>query len=191
MNHEIYYATGNPGKFDEVKRFIEEHEPSITLKQFDIDIPEIQSLDQKKIALYKAREAWKRLKKPLLVDDSGFYFDAYKNFPGTLTKFVYEGLGFEGIFALAKKNNKGSLILHLIYMDKPDSCHSFVGKCAGQIVEPKEWKVLPTLPWDTVFLPDGTDKTYLEMRNTPQEAEYAYRIRALKKFLTWYKKTHF
>ena len=184
---EIYYVTGNPGKFDEVKRYIELHEPTIEIKQFNADIPEPQTLDQVFIAKHKARAAWQLLKKPLIVDDSGIFFDAYKNFPGTLTKFVYHGIGFEGIFALTDKNNIATMRLTLIYCDGPDSMEVFSGVCPGSIIKPTDFTTHPTLPWDAIFLPDGSSKTYAQLRGTPGEDEYFYRIRALKAFLNWIK----
>ena len=55
MKRTIFYATGNAGKFDEVKRYLESHEPTIEVKQFDKDLPETQTLDQKAIALDKGQ----------------------------------------------------------------------------------------------------------------------------------------
>ena len=183
---EIYYVTGNPGKFDEVKRYLEAHEPTIDLIQFDADLPEPQTLDQRHIAKTKARAAWELLKKPLIVDDSGIFFDAYNHFPGTLTKFVHKGIGFDGIFTLTAKNNKATFRLTLAFCDGDDRLALFDGSCAGTIVKPRA-EAPPTLPWDAIFKPDGSDKTYAELRGTDGEDEYFYRIRAIKAFLSWYK----
>ncbi len=183
---EIYYVTGNPGKFDEVKRYIESNEPTIELKQLNLDTPEPQTLDQHYIAKVKARAAWDVLQKPLIVDDSGIFFDAYNNFPGTLTKFVHAGIGLDGAFKLLEENNKATFRLTLVYIDGPESLELFEGICPGQLV-PARAEAPPTLPWDAIFLPDGSDKTYAELRGTPGEDEYFYRIRALKAFLNWFK----
>jgi hypothetical protein len=43
MSKRIWYATTNHGKFEEVKRYITAHEPSITLQQLDTELHEIQS----------------------------------------------------------------------------------------------------------------------------------------------------
>ncbi len=184
---EIYYVTSNAGKFDEVKRYIEANEPTIELVQCAIDLPEPQSLDQKYIAECKAKAAWNTLKKPLIIDDSGVFFEGYRDFPGTMTKFVYHGIGFDGIFALTKKNNKARMNLHLVYCDGEDSMQSFEATCEGKIIQPESFDAPPTLPWDAIFLPNGSSKTYAELRGTPQENKYLYRIVALKRFLAWYK----
>ena len=67
MQKEICYVTSNDGKFEEVSGFIEKNEPSIKIKQFKTDIKEIQSLDQKEIAIDKARKAFKLIKKQTLL----------------------------------------------------------------------------------------------------------------------------
>lgn len=188
QQHELYYVTSNPGKFDEVNRYVAAHERSITLTQANLDIPEIQSLNQEKIALDKARKAWEKLKKPLLIDDSGIFFDAYHEFPGTLTKFVFSGIGYDGIFALTKKNNRAFFRLYLIYVDICGNPHSFIGHCPGKIIRPSEYFHEPGFPWNPVFLPDGSDKTYAELQHDPDEKKFSYRLQALQKFIAWYTK---
>ena len=71
--------------------------------------------------------------------------------------------------------------------DKKDSITIFEGKCEGTLVQPKEFSGNPSLPYDCVFVPNGTNKTYAQIRNTKESEKYLYRIQALKKFLNWYK----
>ncbi|MFC1894958.1 non-canonical purine NTP pyrophosphatase [Candidatus Dependentiae bacterium] len=188
MQTEIYYVTSNDGKFEEVQQFIEKNKPNIKLKQFKIDIEEIQSFDQKKIAIDKARKAWHAVKKPLLIDDAAIYFEKYNNFPGTLSKYVSLGIGFEGIKKLIEVGDKAFKMLHMIYIDHLDSITIFEEKCYGTLVKPKKFIGNPSLPFDCVFLPQGSKKTYAELRNTKESDNFFHRINALKNFLKWYKK---
>src|SRR5690554_5977386 len=96
MRKKIYYATSNPVKFEEVSKFFKEY-PEIELKQFTKELFEIQSENQKEIALLKAEQAWEMLQQPVIVDDSGIFFHKYHNFPGTFTKFIYQSLGMKNI----------------------------------------------------------------------------------------------
>ncbi len=185
----IYYATGNTGKFEEVQDFINRNNHDITIKQADIDLIEMQTLDQKSIAIHKAQQAFEKLQKPVLIDDSGVYFEKYHRFPGTLTKFVYHGIGFEGILKLVEDDHRATFLLYLIYIDGPDSYKIFEGKCEGTIVPPKEFLAHSELPYDDIFLPHGSTKTYAQMRGTQEIEQYAYRLLALKKFLNWYNQT--
>jgi non-canonical purine NTP pyrophosphatase (RdgB/HAM1 family) len=188
MKKRIFYATTNAGKFDEIKRYTSEHEPSIEFKQFDQDIPEIQSINQEAIAIDKAETAWKLLKEPVLVDDAGIYFDHYNEFPGTLSKFIFRGLGFEGLLKLVEDDNRATKRLYMIYKDNDDDHHIFEGVCKGKIVRPEKFLAHSTLPYDAIFVPDGSDKTMGQIRGTDEEKKYAYRLLALQKFLIWFKK---
>ncbi|MFH0898240.1 MAG: non-canonical purine NTP pyrophosphatase [bacterium] len=189
MTQEIFYVTGNQGKFEEVNFFISRHSDDIVLKQYHVDLIEEQSLDQKAIALSKAMQAWHLIKKPLLIDDSGIYFERYNKFPGTLTKFVYYGIGFEGILRLVHDDPRAYFFLYLIYVDGPNSYQIFEGKCEGKIVSPAEvFTAHPQFPYDEIFVPDGSrGRTYAQMRGTQDMDTFAYRLRAAKKFLEWYK----
>ena len=187
MKKEIYYVTTNSGKFEEVESYIKKHEPTIELKKFEAEIPEIQTLDQKTIAVDKALSAWEILQKPLLVDDAAIYFEKYNKFPGTLSKFVSQGIGHEGIKKLFEDGDKAYFLLYMTYIDGPDSFKIFEGKCEGTLKKPKEFYGNPNLPYDCVFMPKGIDKTYAQLRNTPEANKYLYRLRALQSFLNWYK----
>ncbi|MBX9830676.1 hypothetical protein K2X40_01865 [Candidatus Babeliales bacterium] len=185
MSFELYYVTGNAGKFEEVERFLSTYAPEIKLLQADVDLQEQQTDDQLAIALHKAQQAWDLLGKPLLVDDAGVYFDKYHKFPGTMTKFLYQGIGFDGIFKLVEHGDRARFFLYLIYVDGPTSFHTFEGECLGQVVKPAVFNAHPRLPFDDIFLPDGSDKTYVEMRHDDNFDLFAYRLHAVKKFVQW------
>lgn len=185
MQQEIYYATGNAGKFEEVKQYMEQYAPQIAIKQFDVDIDEIQSLDQQVVAIDKAKKAYALLKKPLLVDDGGIFLEAYNNFPGTFSKFVFQGIGFDGFFKLTEHNNKAAFILELVYIDDK-IMQNFQGKCEGTIIKPQDLASHPKLPFTAIFKPNGSTKTLAELRNTPEFIKYSFRQQALQKFLNWH-----
>lgn len=183
---EIFYATGNSGKFEEVSTYFAEHNPTIKVTQLSADVPEIQTLDQQAIALDKAQKAWMLVKKPLLIDDAAMYFDNYNKFPGTLSKFVWQGLGFEGIKKLFNEGDPAKFLLYMVYIESPTRYEIFEGSCEGTLIKPSAFNALPTLPYDSIFIPHGTTQTYAQLRNTPEAKKYLYRLRALQKFLTWY-----
>lgn len=188
MKTKILYVTSNPGKFLEVKHYIEANEPSIEIEQLDIDLPELQTDDQLEVALEKAKSAYKIIGKPLLIDDSAIYFNAYHKFPGVMTKFVYNGLGFNGIFKLLDEDSKAKFLLYMVYIDNHDNIHPFEGSCSGKLIRPQNFDTIhPTLPWDVVFVPDGYKETYTQLKRFKKGEECFYRIRALKKFIDWYK----
>jgi len=186
---EIFYVTSNIGKFEEVERIIKQQAPHIVLKPFTADIPEIQTMDQKEVALDKAKKAWDLVQKPLIIDDAGIYFEKYNKFPGVLSKFVSHGLGFEGIKKLIEPGDKAFYLLYMIYVDAPDKFQVFEGRCEGVLDTPEVFDAHQNLPYDTYFTPIGADKTCAQMRHDLEKyQDYFYRVRALRKFLDWYGK---
>ena len=111
---ELYIATGNDGKFEETESFLTNKLPSIRVLKASIPFVEVQSDDQQEIVLDKARQAWQQLQKPFLVEDAGILFDRYKNFPGPLTKFVYQGIGIEGLLKLVTQGDRATFVLYLV-----------------------------------------------------------------------------
>lgn len=185
MKKEIYYVTGNTGKFEEVSDFFKKSSSKIRIKQYAVDIDEIQSLDQKLVVCDKIKKAFATVNKPLLLDDGGIFFEAYNQFPGTLSKFVFQGLGFKGLFKLVEDDNRASFILQLAYTDGTQT-QLFEGVCKGTIVKPTDLTSHPELPFTAIFKPNGSDKTLAELRYTPDFFHYSFRQQALRKFIDWY-----
>jgi non-canonical purine NTP pyrophosphatase (RdgB/HAM1 family) len=185
LNKKIYYVTNNAGKFEEVRDFFDKTAPSFHVEQYAIDIDEIQSLDQKIVVADKVKKAFNLVKQPLLLDDGGLFFAAYNQFPGTLSKFVFQGLGFKGLFKLVEEDNRASFILQLAYTD---GLHTqlFEGVCHGTIVVPEDLSSHPKLPFTAIFKPEGSDKTLAQLRYTDDFFHFSFRQQALKKFIDWY-----
>jgi XTP/dITP diphosphohydrolase len=189
MNKELYYVTSNDGKFAEVARFLKMVAPDIELKQFATDIEEIQTMDQQAVAVDKAKKAFKVLQKPLLVDDAAIYFERYNKFPGTLSRYVYTGLGFEGIKKLFEEYDPAYFLLYVVYVDQTGQEHIFEGACFGRLTKPATFEGNLNLPFDVFFIPDGAEITYAAMaKDFDRYAHFFYRMRALQKFMAWYGK---
>jgi XTP/dITP diphosphohydrolase len=181
---ELYFVTGNPVKFEEVSTFFAKYAPHITIKQFNVDLAEIQTLDQTAIALDKARQAWNLLKKPILVDDTCIYFEPYKDFPGTMTKFVYKSLGLEGLFKLMETGDRMNIRIVLAFM-YGDNTYSIIEATTHGIFDKTHRLDLhrAEAPFDTVFIPDGAVETVDILRLKGEAEPYQYRMKALHKFI--------
>lgn len=184
--NEIYYATSNPVKFEEAHQFFHQRMPNISLQQYAADIPEIQTLDQKLIAIAKAQEAWQRLQKPVLAEDAGIYFSKYNQFPGTLSKFVYQAIGMEGVLKLVDANDAASFQVYLVYYYGNNQYQVFKGICVGSIKKATLFTAAAARPFDDIFIPEGTHKTYSELRHHNELSPFNYRVKALEQFVAWY-----
>jgi len=118
MTREIYFITGNNKKFNEVKSNLVW---DIELIQYDLDTPEIQTTSLEEISKDKALKAFAELKKPLIVDDSGTFFDHYHEFPGAMAKHMFKSLWFEwfkNLLAEESSSNAGRMATVITYMDE-------------------------------------------------------------------------
>lgn len=182
---ELYFATGNSDKFELVYRYLEKNAPHIQLKPFTQELIEIQSYDQKEVAIDKARQAWNILQKPVLVDDAAIYFEKYRDFPGVLTKYVMRGIGQEGLLKLTQPGDKAYFQTILVHCSAPEKYEVFVGKCLGNIMHQTKYTSSQDSPYDVLFAPEAEARTFAELRQAGEHEKYHYRIDALKQFLHW------
>lgn len=121
----IYFATSNAGKVANAQAALKPF--GITVKQATIELAESRAEDPAEIALEKAVQAYKKFKKPLLVEDSGFFIDALGGFPMTHIKFSLKTLGIEGILNAMRgaKNRKCEWRMSLVYVDGPKAHKTF------------------------------------------------------------------
>lgn len=174
----LYFITGNAGKFAEAKLHISD------LTQLDIDIPEIQELDSKKITKFKLESALNHHKGQFIVDDVSVHLECLNGLPGPLSKWFFQALGVDGIYDVVTKlgNNRAAVSIIIGYAREQDDIHYFEGRIEGKIVKPAGGN---GFGWDPVFMPDGFDQTYAQM-DPAQKADISHRgiaIKKLKEFL--------
>jgi len=161
---KLVFATGNSKKMSEVRALIDD---SVDLLQVDLDVDEIQEVSLKKISEYKARKAFEILKKPLIVEDAGVYFDEYADFPGAFAKFMFKSLGFEWFRKLLKgvRNLNWKMVAVTSYIEPwMQEVKQFVGEVQWKI----DFSFLtddadPRIPYNNIFVPEWYNKPVFQM----------------------------
>lgn len=152
----LYFVTGNKHKFVEVSKLI----PGI--RQLELDLVEIQELDPRKIVEHKLREARKKSKDMIAVEDVSFSMAALGGLPGPQIKWFIQTLGAKGLLDLSKRlgkdGAKASATVGLI--TKQGKVHYFGGEVTGKIVSPRGDT---SFGFDPIFQPDGMSKTFGEL----------------------------
>lgn len=95
MKH-LYYATSNEAKFTDAKNYLAIVDPRLTIEQFPIEIPEIQSGNHDDILRQKVEFVRESTSLPFIVDDASFYTERFPDFPGAYAKYLNGALGNEG-----------------------------------------------------------------------------------------------
>ncbi len=177
-------VTGNPNKLEEARRILRSV-PSSSLLELTaeaVDLPEIQSLDLREVLEAKAEEAWRRLRRPVVVEETGLEVEAFGGFPGPLVKWMLEAMGAEGIARAAagiggfgpapaspdQGPPRAVARCQLLVLDRGSAeGGGEVRRVFGEGVE-RGTLVLPPrgdggFGWDPVFLPEGETRTYGEL----------------------------
>lgn len=159
---KIIFITGNKGKLKEAKEILR----GINLVNKEIDLPEIQETDAKKVIEAKLLEARKHHKGEYVIEDVSLYLDCLNGLPGPLIKWFLEKLEKERIFEIAKKLNNFKVEAKAIvgYMDRKGKIKYFEGSVKGKISKPKGEG---GFGFDQIFIPTGYKKTLGEM--SPEE----------------------
>ena len=129
----IHFVTSNAGKFQEAQAIIPE------LKQVDLDLPEIQGLDPKKIIEHKLIKAQELQQGSLVVGDTSLSMSALKGLPGPLIKWFLKTIGVEGLAEIAQQKQDSQAVAKVVlgYADDQGQIQFFEGKISGRIVEPR------------------------------------------------------
>lgn len=156
-NLTLTVVTGNKNKAAEIGAIT-----GMPVTNVGLEIPEIQSLDVVEVAKAKARDAYDRLKVPVVVDDTGMRIEGLGGLPGALVVWFLDTVGPQGILRMMQG-----------VPDRRASVSTCVAFCDGKTVEAFEGVVSGCLTleirgangfgYDPIFVPDGDDKTYAEM----------------------------
>ncbi len=156
----------------EVKSIIPE------VQSLDLNLPEIQELDAKKIIEEKLKEARKVHSGELFCEDTSLYIECLNGLPGPLIKWFLQALETKGIYELVKNNSNKKVVAKTIvgYTDGK-IIQFFEGETYGTIVEPT---AKGGFGWDALFKPDGCSKSFAEM-SLEEKNKFSMRRKALEK----------
>jgi inosine triphosphate pyrophosphatase len=175
---DIVLVTSNPHKVQEFKRIL----PSVQFIQKPMELDELQGHGED-IIKHKVLQAFKAVKKPVVVDDTGLFIEAWGNLPGMYVKDFLQSVGNEGIYRMLKDyENKSAVARCFIgYARNENDIQVFTGEIPGTIVSPRGTKNFGNKGWDAIFIPIGKTKTYGEMSEVEKDMD-SHRVRALMKF---------
>lgn len=178
----ITFASTNQNKFLEVQSILSTRNISVDFSQ--IHLVEIQSDSLEEIAREKAKTAFAKVGRQVIVEDDGLFIDSLGGFPGQCSSFVFRTIGNDGILKLLAGSAKRSayfrsLIAFYNGITLSISDGRVYGRISDRITE-GGWG------YDPIFVPDGTNLTFAELKKNKNE--YSHRKRALEKFAQWYLK---
>ncbi len=152
--------SSNQRKIDELKLLLEN---DFEIEVMKFEYPELKLDDSCEISKAAAKMLAERLKKAVLVEDSGFFIEALKGFPGTSTKYIHNLIGINGFLKLMKgETNRKCYYKSAVAVCSPGGqplC--FLGTEEGKVS--LNAKGMKGWGQDPIFIPKGKKKTYGEL----------------------------
>tara|TARA_B110000263_G_scaffold178588_1_gene156246 strand:- start:89 stop:646 length:558 start_codon:yes stop_codon:yes gene_type:complete len=179
QSSKLFFASSNSHKFEEAKRILSKIEIDLTL--FKTKLEEIQSDSLAQIATRKARDAYTKVQKPVIIEDDGLFIDSLDGFPGPYSSYAYDTIGNKGILKLLENHKvRDAKFVAIIAYCNGDVIHLFESSIPGKIssiIEQGGWG------YDPIFIPDGESKTYA---NVSDKDKFSHRAVSLRKFAKWF-----
>ena len=172
-------VTSNQNKIAEINEII-----GTNHKVSKLDIPEIQSLDIDEVITHKAKSAFEKIKKPVLVEDISLAIKALNGLPGPFVKFFLQTLGTEGTVKLVGKAKTDTKVTAAIAIYDGKKLVIFNGIVYGTL-SPKN-RGVNGFGFDKVFVPIGYRQTFAEMPPSLKN-KISHRALALKKVKAYLK----
>ena len=171
----IYFVTNNTEKYKETEEAIQIIQRKFPvkdkwiLKHEKLDIAEKESMNAQEVVREKALSAFKRLKRPVLVEQTSLKIDAMGNLPGLQSAYFFNAEKratksniLEDIVLFCGMKNNYSAIAETNYCLCDGKTFSYgsssvKGKIARNYKENKN-----AFGWDAIFEPVGRDRTYAD-----------------------------
>ena len=170
---DFIVATTNKDKLSEINQIL-----GTNHKLSKIDVPEIQSLDIDKVITEKAKAAYEKVKKPILVEDISLEIQSLNGLPGPFVKFFLQALGTEGTVKLVGNKSTKTKVTAALALYNGSTLKIFKGIVWGTLSKKNRGEA--GFGFDKVFIPKGYSKTYAEMEPSLKN-KISHRAKALMK----------
>lgn len=168
---DVFFVTGNRFKLAEVEAVLGK------MRHIDLDLPEVQELDSRKVVIAKAQAALQQGYSPVLIEDTSLSLHALNGLPGPLIKWFLKALGGEGVYQMGVSRNNCDAEVRTIFglALGPQTLIYGEGVVPGTVVAPRG----RGFGWDAIFQPTGSELTMGEM-TAEQKSTFSMRVRALQ-----------
>lgn len=186
----IYFITGNNGKVVSLQNKLESY--GIKVEQRKLDLYEVQADDVETVSINKAKQAFGILKKPIVVDDSGFFINALNGFPGVYTKYILGTIGIEEIMNMMKNKKDRTCCFQSVatFIDAEGNPHVFKGLIEEGVISDYIDNEQRKDAWSDlwrIYIPAGYNKTLSQFSSEERENRSMERKgeSAFSKFAEW------
>lgn len=150
---KICLVTKNSHKAEEIASVMKEF--NIGIEQIKEEKYEPKEMSLKQVAEYNAKYFYDKYKKPVAIDDTGVFFKAYPNFPGSHPKLMFELLGYKGLLKLLEGESKEAEFRTVVGYCDEKGVKTFTGTLEGEIDIKVNDPESDVLPYERIILVRG------------------------------------
>jgi len=175
---ELSFITGNPDKYEEMRRFFKER--GMEVRWIERSLPEIQARSLEEVVAHALSQVEER---HVFVEDAGLFIDVLNGFPGVYSRYVFETLGNKGILKLLEGVERREARFEAVigYKDGDGRIKIFKGEVRGLISHAELG--CEGFGYDPIFVPLGHDKTFGE--DARLKSALSHRRRAAERFIRY------
>lgn len=163
-------VTSNEHKWREAQRILGRE-----LERVALELPELQAATIGEVALEKARAAFARLGRPVVVEDAGIELVAFGGFPGPFTRYWEQLGGLESICRAVDGLPRGVTAVCALGVCDGAGARVIEGRASG-LISPSPVGS-QGFGWDAIFIPEGETRTFGQMTAAEKDAR-SHRRRA-------------
>lgn len=175
---DLTVVTSNKNKLAEINSIL-----GTNHRVSSVDVPEIQSLDLDEVITAKAKAAYAKIGKPVLVTDVSLEIEKLKGLPGTFVKFFIQTLGTTGTVRFLGKGIHKAKATDAVAIYDGKTLKIFKGTVVGTLASKDRGDA--GFGFDKVFVPYGYKKTWAQLPDNVKNkiSHRAKALRKLKKYL--------
>ena len=179
---ELLFATSNHHKVKEANAVAAGF--GLEFEQVNVLYPEVRADAVGRVAEEGAKYVYNQMKKPIIVEDSGLFIDAFDGFPGAYSAYVFHKLGCAGILKLmdGAADRKARFVSAIGYCDRR-GVKVFEGVVEGFIAG--EARGSEGFGYDPLFKPHDSPKTFAE--DPKHKGEVSHRRKATEQLCRYLK----
>jgi XTP/dITP diphosphohydrolase len=173
---KLYLITKNKHKVDEIKTVMKEF--SIEVEQIADEKLESKDMNLRQVAEYNAKFFYQKYKKPIAIDDTGVFFKAYTDFPGSHPKLMFDSLGYKGLLKLLENEKREAEFKTVVGYCDESGLKTFEGILKGEIDTKINDVNKDVLVYERIFL---VNKKPLSSFSREEKNKISHRASAFRK----------
>ena len=95
LSSDLFFVSSNNHKFKEAESILNLFNVKINFIKHDLE--EVQSNSLEVIASKKAKFAFSKFNKPIIIEDDGLFVESLNGFPGPYSSYVFKTIGNKGV----------------------------------------------------------------------------------------------